>query len=146
MDFITGGVAGKLVDLGSQIIDKVFPDKIAQESERAKAQLALLSLQQSGELDLLTTQISAILAEAQSADPWTSRARPTFLYVMYVMIISSLLMGILSAFYPEIPPRIAEGMRAWLAAIPDSLYTLFGVGYLGYTGARTWEKNKGVTK
>ena len=30
--------------------------------------------------------------------------------------------------------------------IPDSLWALFGTGYLGYTAARGWEKGKGVTK
>ena len=30
--------------------------------------------------------------------------------------------------------------------IPGDYLSLFGVGFLGYTGARTWEKAKGVTK
>ena len=28
------------------------------------------------------------------------------------------------------------------AAIPESIITLFGVGYLGYTGARSYDKFK----
>ena len=90
--------------------------------------------------------MSAIIAEANSADPWTSRARPTFMYVMYIMILVAIPMGIVSAFRPEIAAAIATGMQAWLKAIPDSLYTLFGVGYVGYVGARSYEKGKGVSQ
>jgi hypothetical protein len=41
---------------------------------------------------------------------------------------------------------VAEGFKAWLDAIPKELYGLFGVGYVGYTGARTYEKYKGASK
>lgn len=133
-------------DTIGKVIDRIFPDKVAQASERAKADMALVALQQSGELELLSRQLQAIVAEAQSTDPWTSRARPTFLYVIYIMILMSVPMGFLSAFRPEIASAVAYGMSSWLKAIPDALYTLFGVGYLGYTGARGWEKSKKVAK
>ena len=133
-------------NLFGKFVDKIWPDKTAQEAERAKAFLALETLRQDGEIKELTAQLSAILAEAQSADPWTSRARPTFLYVIYIMIIFGIPMGFLAAFKPEFASNVAMGMQKWLQAIPGSLYTLFGVGYLGYTGARGWEKVKGVSK
>jgi Holin of 3TMs, for gene-transfer release len=139
-------IVDNLLDLGGKIIDKIWPDKAAQQTERDKAQLALLQLQQAGALQEMATSMSAIIAEAQSNDPWTSRARPTFLYVIYVMILMSIPMGILAAFRPEIPTAIANGMNQWLAAIPSELYTLFGIGYLGYAGSRTWEKVKGKAK
>jgi hypothetical protein len=34
-------------------------------------------------------------------------------------------------------------MTAYLAALPEPLYALFGTGYLGYTAARQWGKVKG---
>jgi hypothetical protein len=135
-----------IVNLGTTLIDRIFPDKEKQADERAKAQLALVALNQEGELKTLATQMSAILAEAQSADPWTSRARPSFLYVIYIMILMGIPMGFLAAFRPDIATAVAGGMQKWLAAIPESLYTLFGVGYLGYAGSRSYEKGKGVTK
>jgi hypothetical protein len=141
-----GGIGESLLDFGSRIIDKIWPDKIAQQVERDKAQLALLQMQQAGELQLLSVQMSAILAEAQSNDPWTSRSRPMFLYLMYLIIGFCIPMGLLSAFKPEAAAAIAIGMKAWLDAIPDSLYGLFGVGYLGYTGARSWDKSRGTAK
>jgi hypothetical protein len=142
----TTGIGEKILEVGTHIIDRIWPDKIAQEAERTKAQLALMQLQQSGQIELLSTQISAILAEAQSTDPWTSRARPTFLYVMYIMIFMAIPMGVISVFSPETPQIVANGMRAWLTAIPDELYALFGVGYLGYTGFRSWDKKNGAVK
>lgn len=128
-----------LSDLIGKVFDKVWPDP----EKKAAAQLALVQMQQSGELALVQTQLSGILAEANSADPWTSRARPSFMYVIYVLILMGIPMGFVSAWRPEVALAVANGLKAWLAAIPDSLYTLFGVGYLGYTGSRTMEKMKG---
>jgi hypothetical protein len=37
--------------------------------------------------------------------------------------------------------KIAEGLKAWLAAIPNELWAVFGIGYTGYTVARSaWDK------
>jgi len=127
-------------DLLGKIFDKVWPDP----EKKAAAQLELIKMQQSGELALVQTQLSAILAEANNQDPWTSRARPSFMYVIYVLILMGIPMGFISAWKPEVAIAVANGLKMWLAAIPDSLYTLFGVGYLGYTGSRTLEKVKGV--
>lgn len=134
---------GSLFDFGSKIIDKIFPDKTAQAAERDKAQLALLQMQQTGEMTELTERMKAIVTEASSTDPWTSRARPSFMYVMYIMILSSIPMGIISAFNPVMAAAIAAGMKAWLAAIPTEFVQLFGVGYVGYAAARTVDKIKG---
>ena len=133
---------GPLVDLGKGLIDRIFPDKTKQASERAQAELALATLTQEGKLKELGLQMSAIVTEAQSADPWTSRARPSFLYVIYIVILLGVPMGVLSAFRPEIATQIAAGFGAWLKAVPDSLWALFGAGYLGYTGFRTIDKVK----
>jgi hypothetical protein len=125
--------------VGEKLIDRLWPDP----AERAKAKLDLMKLQDAGELKELETRMSAIIAEAKSDDPWTSRARPSFLYVMYVLILFSIPMGILSVFRPDMSTQIAEGMKAWLAAIPGDLYYVFGLGYSGYTLARSaWDKKR----
>ena len=123
----------------TSIIDKLIPDPKA----KAEAQLELLRMTQSGELKEVELSLSAIVAEANSSDPWTSRARPSFLYVIYLMILMSIPMGFLFAFKPEVAQAVTDGVNAWLMAIPEPLYTLFGIGYLGYTGARTWDKSRG---
>lgn len=124
------------------LLDKIIPDPKA----RGAAKLELLKLEGSRELDAMRTQISAIVAEAQSTDPWTSRARPSFLYVMYALLLWSIPMGLISAVQPALGESIARGMTAYLRGLPDELYALFGTGYLGYTAARAWGKAKGVEK
>ena len=135
---------GPVADFASKLVDRIWPDKIADAENRRKFELAFFEATKAGDLDLLKTSLSAIIAEANSADPWTSRARPSFMYVMYVMILIAIPMGVLSAFRPDMAVAVAGGMKAWLAAIPQELYTLFGVGYVGYVGARSYEKGKGV--
>jgi hypothetical protein len=137
---------GPLFELGKGLIDRIFPDKVAQAAQRNQAEMELMALQQKGDIEAVAQQLSAIIAEAQSADPWTSRARPSFLYVMYLMIVIAIPFAVMWAFYPEVGDRMATGLQKWLAAIPDALWALFGAGYLGYTGARTWEKSKGAAK
>ena len=122
------------------IIDKVIPDKAARD----RAKLELLSLEGTQELQQIEARMSAIVAEAQSADPWTSRARPSFLYVMYTMLLFAIPMGVIAAFRPQAATDIAAGMNAYLNGLPEPLYALFGTGYLGYTAARQWGKVRGV--
>jgi hypothetical protein len=124
----------------SKLIDKIIPDPEARD----RAKLELLRLEGSQEMETLRTQLSAIVAEAKSTDPWTSRARPSFLYVMYALLLWSIPMGLIAAARPEMARGIAVGMNAYLAGIPEPLYALFGTGYLGYTAARTWGKIRGV--
>ena len=123
----------------TSIIDKVIPDKAARD----KAKLELLQLQGTQDLAEINARLSAIVAEASSHDPWTSRARPSFLYVMYLLLLWALPMGLLAAFAPQRAMAIAQGMNAYLAGLPEPLYALFGTGYLGYTAARQWGKIAG---
>ena len=124
------------------LIDKIIPDPKARDA----AKLELLKLEGTQELESIRTQLSAIVAEAQSVDPWTSRARPSFLYVMYALLLWAIPMGLIAAVQPEMAKGIATGMNAYLAGIPEPLYALFGTGYLGYTAARQWGKIKGVER
>lgn len=129
---------GNLASVGLKIIDKVIPDAKARE----EAKLKWMEAQNTGELKLIEAQLSAIVAEAQSSDKWTSRARPTFLYVVYIFILSAIPMGILYSFQPESAQQISAGVKMWLESLPSEIYYLFGVGYLGYTGARSYDKKQ----
>ncbi|MEO5774390.1 MAG: holin family protein [Sphingomicrobium sp.] len=126
----------------AKLLDKIIPDPQARD----RAKLELIRLQGDQELQGIGAQMQAIVAEAQSADPWTSRARPSFLYMMYALILWSIPMGLIAAADPRMALGIANGMTAYLRGIPEELYALFGTGYLGYTAARTWGKVKGVEK
>ena len=79
-------------------------------------------------------------------DSWTRRARPGFLYVMYALLLWSIPMGIVAAIDLATATAMIAAMRAYLGAIPEPLYALFGTGYLGYTAARQWGKVKGVER
>jgi hypothetical protein len=72
-------------------------------------------------------------------DPWITRARPTFLYVMYTLLLGAIPIGLIAAIRPATAQAIAAGMAAYLNAIPEPL---FGTGYLGYTVAREWGKGR----
>lgn len=126
----------------SKLLDKIIPDPQARD----RAKLELIKLQGDQELATIGAQMQAIVAEANSNDPWTSRARPSFLYMMYALIMWAIPMGLIAAANPPMADGIARGMSAYLRGIPEELYALFGTGYLGYTAARTWGKVKGVEK
>jgi hypothetical protein len=129
--------------LGSSLIDavkgiigefKVDPTVKAQMLAAADAnakeiQLKQIELEERAQ-DELTAEVNAasqnIRAEASSGDKFTSRARPSFLYVM---------LAILAANY-VLFPLIGKAALTF----PDALFWLFGSCMLGYTGARTWEK------
>jgi len=131
--------ATAVIDLGHSIIDKIWPDPV----EAAKAKLALAQAERAGDLEEVKTSMSVMLAEASSSDPWTSRARPSFLYVVYLMLLMGIPMGFVSAYSMETATAVAAGFKAWLTAIPDSLYVLFGTVMTGYGIQRSIEKVKG---
>lgn len=128
-----------LLEAGLKLLDKVLPDAEA----KAKAQAELIRLQQAGEFKELEERMEAIKVEAASGDPWTSRARPTFLYVIYIMLLSAIPIGVLFVFFPGEVERGIQGFKLWLEAIPQELYMLFGAGYLGYAHYRTADKKVG---
>lgn len=137
-----GTIISPLAKLADTVIDNLFET----EEEKAAAKVKLMQAEQAGQLQTMQASMSAILAEANSEDPWTSRARPTFLYLMYLIILLCVLGGVLSVPFPSEVLVAAEGMKALLNAIPTELYTLFGMGYLGYAGARTFDKWRGQAK
>lgn len=87
----------------SKLLDRIIPDPQARD----RAKLELIKLQGDQEMATIAVQMQAIVAEAQSADPWTSRARPSFLYVMYTLILWAIPMGLIAAA----DPKMAHGHR-----------------------------------
>ncbi|MEK6722356.1 3TM-type holin [Sphingobium sp.] len=95
---------------------------------------------------LFQSGYEAMVSESIDPDPWATRARPTFLYVMYALLLWSLPMGVIAGWRPAMAAAITAGMRDYLNALPEPLYALFGTGYLGYTAARAWGKAKGAER
>lgn len=132
---------GPLFELGEKFIDKLFPDPAA----KAKAMQDMMALQQQGELKELETRMSAILAEANSSDPWTSRARPTFMYMFYlVLLILVIVAPFAGIFFQAEMKQFYINVSLGFNAIPEAMWWTFTTGFLGYAGARTYEKTKGV--
>ena len=73
-----------------------------------------------------------------TADAFVDRARPAFLYVMYALLLAALPMAGVAAVDAAAAARMTRALGAYLAALPEPLYALFGTGYLGYTAAREW--------
>lgn len=133
---------GSLIGPIAGLIDDLFTN----DEERAEAKRKLVEMEQAGRLDELKTSLSAILAEANSADPWTSRARPSFLYIIYLMMILAMVGSIIGIWWPDHVATAASNLTNLLNAIPESVWWLFGAGYLGYSGARSFDKWKGAAK
>src|SRR3546814_6692732 len=91
----------------AKLIDKIIPDPEARDH----AKLELLKLEGSQEMEAIRTRMTANVAEANSADPWTSRARPSFIYVRYVLLLWAIRMGMIAAERPERARGIAEVMK-----------------------------------
>jgi hypothetical protein len=135
-----GGLLGGIGTLAKDIRQAVTGEISADQKVIIQQKLMELEIE-SGK-----AQSAMIVAEASSTDPWTSRARPSFMYVFYFILLSmGIFVPILGVWYPEQSAIFYVNVEAGFKAIPDSLYTLFGAGYLGYVGARGYEKVKGVS-
>lgn len=129
-------LGGNLASFVGGLIDKfhLSPEdkaKFQAAVDANQTQLALAQLDLQGKAqDELAREVEAasgnIRAEAASGDKYTSRARPSVIYVVLV---------ILSANY-IVFPLLGKAPLAF----PDALFWLFGSCVLGYTGARSWDK------
>lgn len=134
---------GPIAQILNKSLDLIFPNP----KEKIDAQIRLVELEQSGQLKELEANLSAILAEAQSTDPWTSRARPSFMYLFYCVVLAMVVVApVLGIFFPESMDLFFMNVDKGFKAIPEALWWTFSAGYLGYGGYRTYEKKLGVTK
>jgi hypothetical protein len=83
---------------------------------------------------------------AHDPDRFAARARPAFLYVIYIVILGGLPVAAIAAFDPARAAAICAALAAYFRALPEALYTLFGAAYLGYTAARQWGKVAGTDR
>jgi hypothetical protein len=137
-----------ILRIGEKVIDKVFPDKIAQETERAKAKLALLNLdleETKAILSVVKSEVDGQLLvnseEAKSQSMFIAGWRPFIGWTCgsafaYKYVVAPVLIAILPLFgIPFSMPVIA---------LDEMLPVLLGM--LGLGGLRTYEKIKGATK
>ena len=137
---------------GLKAVRGIVDDVNTTDEERAKAKARLkeienATLEQAQRHAETMAQMRAenIQTEAASEDPWTSRARPTFMYVMYLVIITNTLLApTVGVFFPEHMGIYFTHIGDGFGAIPAEVWATFTAGYLGYSYVRTREKEKGV--
>lgn len=150
-DIFGGSLLGGVKDLIGAF--KLPPEKKLEleqifEENRQIVRLQELKLQEKIQDQIaieVQTASANIQAEAKSEDKWTSRARPSFMYVMYMLILGVIPFSMFYAWKPERAMLVSEGMKHYLEALPEELWWLFAAGYLGYTGARSvqdWSRNR----
>lgn len=138
---IPPSVLAGVFDLGMNFIDKLIPDPEAA----AAMKLKLAELDQQGRLTELQLQMSAIVAEANSQDPWTSRARPSFMYLFYAIVAFMVMVApVIGVFQPTMMDLFFMNVNKGFAAIPEAMWWTFTAGFLGYSGSKTVEAIKGA--
>jgi hypothetical protein len=125
-----------ILGIGNKLIDHFFPDA----NQAAAAKLKLLEMQQSGDLQVMASQMEINKIEAQNPSLFVSGWRPfigwgcgfAFLYV---------------ALFEPIIRFIAAVFFHYTGAFPtiDATITMqVLLGLLGLAGMRSWEKKEGV--
>jgi hypothetical protein len=123
-----------VLDIGSKLIDKLFPDPAA----KAAATLKLMELQQSGDLAVIAGQIDINKIEAANPNLFVSGWRPAVGWICVA--------GLGLAFFGPLFSWVAAllGHAIVFPSLPmDVLMTLL-IGMLGLGGMRTVEKLNGV--
>ena len=143
ISFANIDVGGLFSSIGSLAKDirTAFTGREPIDSTKA-AELAIKV--QELESNIEQARMSVIIAEASSADKWTSRARPSFMYVFYSVIVTLVLFApFIGVFFPTGMNQFYTNVASGFKAIPDIMWEVFCVGYLGYTAARQYGKIKG---
>lgn len=125
-----------LLNIGNTIINKLFPDP----AERDKAQLALLQMQQNGELAAMTAQTDINKVEAGSVNLFVAGWRPAIGWICGCALAYS---AILEPFI-----RMFAALYGYTGAFPNIDTTLTMqvlLGMLGLGAMRSFDKVKGVS-
>lgn len=124
-----------LLDIGSKVIDRIFPDPVAA----ANAKLELIKLQQSGDLAVMAGQMKINEIEAGNTSLFVSGWRPAIGWICG---------GACAWNWVGLPlVKIALGLLAIkLELAPANLTEMMPIllGMLGLGGLRTLEKIQGV--
>lgn len=123
-----------LLDIGSKVIDRVFPDP----AQKAAAQLELFKLQQTGELTQITGQLAVNQEEAKSTSLFIAGWRPFIGWVCGVAFACNFVVGPIGVF---IAAFLGKTVAFPTLALSEMMPVLLGM--LGLGAYRTYEK---VTK
>ncbi len=117
---------GSILDIGSTIIDKIWPDA----GDREKARLRLVEMQSRGELAELENRVKVIASEMSGN--WLQRSwRPVLMLTIIAIVANNYL------FYPYVSLFWEEAPKLEL---PGRLWSLMEIGLGGYVFGRSAEK------
>lgn len=134
---------GSLFDLAKGVLDRVIPDP----TQKAQAQIALLQLQQSGELaqlaattDLAKAQIGVDQVEAGSSSLFVAGGRPFVIWVGGLGLAYAAILEPLARFVAAVGFHYTGAFPAIDTSI--TMQVLFGV--LGLGALRSYDKKQGT--
>lgn len=138
-----GGLFSGIGTLAKDIRTAITGKEPLDANKAAELAMQIQALESSVE----QARISVMIAEASSSDKWTSRARPGFMYLFYLVVtVLVILAPFVGIFFPAQMQQFYVNVAAGFKAIPDIMWQTFGVGYLGYVAARQYGKIKGSDK
>lgn len=127
MDFNVENPLSAVLNIGTKIIDKIWPDPTAA----ADAKLKLLTLYQSGDLQLVAEESNIIQAETKSESWITASWRPIIMLLFGAIIANNyIIYPYLRLFFPSAP----------LLPLPPEMWDLLKLGIGGYVIGRSAEK------
>lgn len=125
-----------VLNLGGQLIDRIFPDKAAADA----AKLEMLKMQQSGELAQMAGQMDINKVEAASSSVFVAGWRPAVGWTCAAAFAFKFVLG------PSAVVLMAIiGHPITLPVFDFSEMSTILLGMLGLGGLRTVEKIKGVS-
>ena len=139
LGFLGGGIKAAAGLLGGDIATKAF-EVVEAITGAAKTNPEMQKLLQNHEVEMTRLALQdaegarLLIREAQKSEDWfIRRARPMFLWLMYVIFTF--------AFVVPVAKWVFVGGKLVFPELPSDLYYLFGAGYLGYSGLRQAGKN-----
>ncbi len=115
-----------ILDIGSTIIDKIWPDA----GDREKAKLKLVELQRKGELVEVESRLKIMLAEMSGN--WLQRSwRPILMLTIITIVANNYLVYPYMSLFWAAAPRLE---------LPSQLWSLMQLGLSGYVVGRSAEK------
>ncbi len=140
-NLISSGIDSIVGSVGT-VLDNLFTsDDEKEKNNIALTQITLAAAQAEKELaaDLEKAYLEdakdmrrQLKVELQSQDSYVRRARPTFNYIFYTVLIFNYI------FLPIY--QMISGVTVEPVQLPTELWTVFGVGFIGYGYLRTVEK------
>lgn len=122
VNLLSGGLLSGVSKVIDSIRGKSPEDAVKLQELATKYQEDIIA----ADVQMQQAASANIQADAKSGDKFTQRARPSFMYIVEIILVCNYII------FPLINRSPLN--------LPEPLFWLFGSAILGYTGARTWEK------